>query len=284
LGFSVFISGSTDGIGKATALLAATKGYKVVIHGRSATKCEKVVQEIKQSVPNARVDYLVADLSLLSEVNRLGKEITTKIPDLNTLILNAGTFSKKRHITAEGFERTWVVNYLSRFLLVHSLVDLLATNGPSRIIDISGTYHSKGHIHFEDLTLTDTYSLPTANNQSKLANVLFTYRMERELKDREITINTLHPGAVNTGSLLRSDEFGPGTKLFYRLVTPFFQPPQKAAKNVLELAVSPKHEDVSGQYFSGNKKAKSGRKTYDVTLQEKLWNLSLEQIESVREV
>jgi NAD(P)-dependent dehydrogenase (short-subunit alcohol dehydrogenase family) len=144
----------------------------------------KVVQEIKQSVPNARVDYLVADLSLLSEVNRLGKEITTKIPDLNTLILNAGTFSKKRHITAEGFERTWVVNYLSRFLLVHSLVDLLATNGPSRIIDISGTYHSKGHIHFEDLTLTDTYSLPTANNQSKLANVLFTYRMDRELKDR----------------------------------------------------------------------------------------------------
>lgn len=272
---TALITGSTSGIGKATALSLAEMGWTVIIHGRQEKKCQITVQEIIEKTHNQCIDFVIADLSDLNSVNRMANTIIEKYPSLNVLINNAGTFSTTRKITSDGLEETYVVNYLSRFLIVQRLLETLKQNMPSRIIDISGTYHSKGKIDFNDLNLKNNYSLAIANNQSKLANVLFTYKLSRLLDAKEITINTLHPGAVNTGSVLRSDEFSAFSKFMYRLFGIFFKTPKQGAECSVFLASSDSLAGQSGKYFENRKAVQSSKMSYDTNLQDKLWNSSL---------
>lgn len=271
---TVVITGSTSGIGKATAFSLAEMGWTVIIHGRQEKECKSTVQQIINVTKNINIDFIVADLADLHSVNRLASTIIEKYPNLNVFINNAGTFSTSRKITNDGLEQTYVVNYLSRFLLVQRLLETLKKNSPSRIIDISGAYHSKGKIDFNDLTLNNNYSMANANNQSKLANVLFTYKQARLLKDSEVTINTLHPGAVDTGSVLRSSEFSWLFKLMYQLMRIFFKTPQQGAETTVYLASSEKVAGLSGKYFENKKEIQSSTISYDTDLQDKLWDNS----------
>jgi retinol dehydrogenase 14 len=274
------ITGSTSGIGKATALALAEMGWTVIIHGRQEKECQNTVREIITKTQNNRIDFVMADLADLHAVNKMAKIIIEKYPSLNILVNNAGTFSTTRKITSDGLEQTYVVNYLSRFLLVQKLLDTLKRNKPSRIIDISGAYHSKGSIDFNDLILQNNYSMTKANNQSKLANVLFTYKQSRLLDAKEITINTLHPGAVDTGSVLRSNEFSAFFKFTYRLLRGFFKTPKQGAATAVFLASAESLEQQSGKYFENKKEAQSSKISYDTQLQDKLWNDSFNWLKS----
>ena len=271
---TALITGSTSGIGKATAEALSQLKWNIIIHGSREEKCRKTVQEIMATTGNPNIAYVSADLSDLSAVNKMADQIIEKHPGVKLLINNAGTFSKMRQITVDGLERTWVVNYLSRFLLTHRLLPILKKNGPGRIVDVSGLYHNRGEIHFEDLSLARNYSLMRANSQSKLANVLFTYKLARELDGSPVTINTLHPGAVNTGSILRSDEFSTFIKWLYRLMSPFLKTPEQGAANLIYLASSAELAGVSGKYFVNKKRRRSSKASYDKELQDKLWEVS----------
>lgn len=279
----VLITGATSGIGKATAIALAQLGWKVIVHGRKTESCQKIVDEIKKQTNNEAVYFIAADLSEMKAVRQLAKQVKAAHPELNVLINNAGTFSKERKLTNEGLEMTWAVNYLSRFLLTNELLELLKRNGPSRIIDVSGMYHSKGKIYFTDINLRQKYALSIANNQAKLANVLFTYKLARDLEGTEVTINTLHPGAVNTGSVLRSDDFSGFAKFMYRLTAVFFKSPEQGAATAVYLATSNEVEGLSGKYFVNKKAQESSKSTYDVNLQDKLWDKSWKMIKEMNQ-
>jgi len=170
----------------------------------------------------------------------------------------------------EGFETTFVVNYLSRFLLTH----LLLHGGPMRIIEVSGAYHAKGKIHFDDLQLKKNYSGAKANNQSKLANVLFTYELARRLKETKVTVNCMHPGFVKTDIIKKDPDCPKMLKFLYAIFSPFAKTPKQGAQAILHLACSKELEGISGRYYSGAKLSKSSKDSYDESLARRLWDVS----------
>ncbi|MEZ4849857.1 MAG: SDR family oxidoreductase [Bacteroidia bacterium] len=271
---TALITGSTSGIGKATALALAKKGWHIIIHGRNQSSCLQTIAELKSLSNNPKIDFIHADISDLKQVKNMADEIKQRFPQLNILINNASTFSQSRKLTSDGLEQTWVVNYLSRFLLTNLLLSSLKANAPSRIIDVSGMYHAKGKIHFEDINLKQGYTMNKANSQSKLANVLFTYHLARQLEGEQVTINTLHPGAVNTGSILKAEGISAFAKMMYRMFSVFLKTPEQGAKTSVYLASSAEVEGVSGKYFVGSKAKRSSEESYDLRLQEQLWEVS----------
>ncbi|MHA2225878.1 MAG: SDR family oxidoreductase [Candidatus Hodarchaeales archaeon] len=269
------VTGATSGIGKATALSLARMGSIVVIVGRNEEKGKRVQREIQDLSRNKNVDLFFADLSSQKSVKNLAQAFKEKYQQLHVLINNAGIFFTKRHVTEDGLEMTFAVNYLSRFLLTNLLLDLLKMSVPARIINVAGAYHAKGEIHFDDIILEHDYSSTKANNQAKLADVLFTYELARRLEGTNVTVNCLHPGAVKTGSIYKDKDTPMMMKIMYKLFSPFFSSPEKGAETSVFLASSPEVEGVTGKYFVNKKPKRSAEKTYDTDLQKKLWDISV---------
>lgn len=273
-GKTCIVTGASSGIGKATALGLAKMGATVVTVSRNEAEGRAAQEDIQKGSGNNSVDLLVADLSSLDAVRNLAARFKEKHRKLHVLVNNAGTFFTKRHETIDGLEMTFVVNYLSRFLLTHLLLDVLKDSAPSRIVEVAGAYHTKGQINFDDLQSERDYNGMKANAQSKLANVLFTHELARRLKGTGVTINCLHPGIVAT-KLIESDRDYPSfLKALYRLFKPFIKTPEQGAETVLYLATSPEVAEVSGEYFVDKKAVKSSPASYDEDLAARLWRVS----------
>ena len=268
------VTGASSGIGKATALGLARLGATVIIVCRNRSSGEAALSDIKMTSGNDNIHLLVADLASQESVRRLAAEFIKGFQRLDVLINNAGTYSTRRQLTSEGLEMTFAVNYLSRFLLTNLLLDTLKSSAPSRIIEVAGAYHSKGRIDFDDLQIERDYTGTRANNQSKLANVLFTYELARRLKGTRVTVNCLHPGAVATPLIDKDPNYPAFAKFIYRLFKPFFKSPEKGAETILYLASSPEMEDVTGSYFVEKKQVKSSPESYDEGLATRLWEAS----------
>jgi NAD(P)-dependent dehydrogenase (short-subunit alcohol dehydrogenase family) len=138
----ILVTGSTDGIGKQTALELAQMGATVLLHGRNASTGQRVQKEIKEAIPSAKTDLFIADLASFGQIRLMAKEIQQKHDRLQVLINNAGVAKNHRKISENGVEMTFAVNHLAVFLLTLLLVDLLKKSAPSRIINVSSMVHS----------------------------------------------------------------------------------------------------------------------------------------------
>ena len=145
------VTGASSGIGKATALGLAKMGATVVMVCRDPARGEVALTEIRQKGGTGDADLLIADLSSQTEIRRLADQYSRKYRHLHVLINNAGVYYTKRHVTVDGLEAMFAVNYLSRFLLTNLLLDIIKKSAPARIIDVAGAYHAKGKINFDDL-------------------------------------------------------------------------------------------------------------------------------------
>ncbi|MDQ6703011.1 MAG: SDR family oxidoreductase [Pseudomonadota bacterium] len=268
------VTGATLGIGKETALGLARKCAKVVIVGRDEARARATRSAIVAAFGNAQVDFLVADLSSQAEVRRLAEEFKRKYSRLDVLLNNAGAIFTKREITVDGFERTWALNHLAEFLLTQLLLDTLEASAPARIVNVASAAHTSGTIAFDNLQGEKKYSGISAYNQSKLANILFTFALARRLAGKGVIASCLHPGVVATG-------FGRNTpgliKTLVSLARPFLMTPEKGAGTSIYLASSPEVANVSGKYFAKCRPIASSKLSNDVALQEKLWELSVQQ-------
>ena len=270
-GRTVIVTGATSGIGKATASGLAAMGARVAITGRNTDRTERTAQEIRDAT-GGQVDAFVADLSCQAEVRRLAAELLRTYPRIDVLVNNVGGYWNTRRVTADGLEHTFAVNHLAPFLLTNLLLERLVSSGPARVVTVSSNAQAMGQIDFEDLQGERDYSGARAYNQSKLANLLFTYELARRLEATSVTANALHPGVVSTS--FGAEDPGRAQRLLVPILRPFMKAPAQGAATSIHLASAPELDRVSGRYFANRKAKKSSKRSYDEAAAADLWQVS----------
>jgi retinol dehydrogenase 14 len=270
-GRTVVITGGTAGIGKATARGLAALGAHVAITGRDQGRAEAAAGELR-AASGGQVDVFVADLSDQAEVRRLAGELLKRLPRIDVLVNNAGGYWNTRHVTADGLERTFALNHLAPFLLTSLLLERLKQSAPARVVTVSSNMQALGRIDFNDLQGERSYSGARAYNQSKIANVLFTYELARRLPAVSVTANVLHPGVTRTA--FGADDPATIQRLLVPFIRPLMKTPAQGATTSIYLASAPGLEQVSGRYFAGSKPRKSAKRSYDENAATRLWRAS----------
>jgi retinol dehydrogenase-14 len=227
-GSTVLITGGTGGIGKATALGLATLGAHVAITGRDRDRTEAAAREIR-AAGGGQVDVFVADLSSQSQLRGLAEEVLQCLPWIDVLVNNVGGFWNTRHVTEDGHERTFALNHLAPFLLTNLLLERIQHSTAARVVTVSSNAQAMGRIDFDNLQGDRSYSGARAYNQSKLANVLFTYELARRLHATTVTANALHPGVVRTG--FGAEDPAIVQRFLIPMVRPFMKAPPRAPRH-----------------------------------------------------
>jgi retinol dehydrogenase-12 len=251
----VLVTGSTDGIGRQVARQLAAGGMRVIVHGRSKPKVDAALEALRGELPGADVDGVSFDLGRLSDVRRGIEQLDKVAPQLDVLVNNAGIFATERAVTSDGIEMTFAVNHIGPFLLTELLAGKL-----SRVVNLSSVAHTRGRIHFDDLTLANGWSGYAAYAQSKLANTM--HAMSLAEHHGKITAYSIHPGTVAT-KLLRAG-FGPIAGL----------KPDVAAQPIARLAAGTTADEPSGTYFSDGVATPASSAARDAGARAQLWEVS----------
>jgi retinol dehydrogenase-12 len=277
-GKQVLVTGASRGIGRATALALAEKGANVSILVRTRDLGEKVIEDVRALGTPVKADLFVADLSSMNDIRRIAAEYRTKHDRLDVLVNNAGAINMDRETTIDGYERTFATNHLGYFLLTNELLDLLEKSAPSRVVNVASSAHRAGWMDFEDpMFERRMYNGWPAYGQSKLANILFTRELAKRLKDKGVTVNALHPGAIGS-------QFGRNNKGFFgwimrNVAQPFLATEETGARTSVYLASSPEVEGKTGLYWSGYRETTPSRRALNDEAAARLWKLSEELVE-----
>lgn len=263
----VLITGGTAGIGKQAAIALLELGAQVVIVGRNPEKTKAVVEELKTRTGNSKLEFLLADLSSMAEVRRVAGEFKAKYSRLDVLLNNAGGLFPGRTTTVDGFERTMATNHLAYFVLAQELLPILEKSAPSRIVNVSSDAHTRGRLDWDDMMAEKSYSTFTQYSRSKAANILFTRELARRVKDKQITVNCLHPGFVASDFLAKPGFWGFIKPLAYL----FAISEVEGAKTSVFLASSPEVAGVSGKYFTQCKEKRPRAFAEDDDAAKRLW-------------
>jgi NAD(P)-dependent dehydrogenase (short-subunit alcohol dehydrogenase family) len=266
----ILVTGSTDGIGKATAAeLLSRGGAAVIIHGKSEKEVRVAQRELARRSRGERPDTVTADFSDMDQIRRMAEELLTRYSFLNVLINNAGTYQKTRQLSEQGIELTFAVNYLAPFLLTGLLLPLLRKGAPARIVTVASSAHEDvDRIDWNDLPAWYHYRAWDAYALSKFADITFTYMLARKIAGTGVTANCLHPGVTNTHILKTAFPGVSGIS------------PEEGAQTSVYLALSPRVTPISGRYFDGRKTVPSSKLTRNRTVQERLWKLAEELTKS----
>ncbi|MFP5253969.1 MAG: SDR family NAD(P)-dependent oxidoreductase [Actinomycetes bacterium] len=269
-GRTILITGATAGIGRATAIGLATTGAHVALAGRDPTRTAAAAREVEAA--GGEADLFVADLSSQAEVRRLAADALERLPRIDVLVNNAGGYWDTRRLTADGLEHTFAVNHLAPFLLTNLLLDRLRRSAPARVVTVASNAERLGTIAFDDLQGERDWSGGRAYNQSKLANLLFSYELARLLPADEVTANALQPGLVSTS--FGAEDPGHVQRLLVPLLRPFMASPEKGAATSVRLASSPELEGRTGLYFGREGARASSPASRDRSTAARLWTVS----------
>ncbi len=270
------VTGATSGMGEATAQALAQMGTTVIAVGRDPQRGAAALDRIKKAAPNARIEFMLADLSSQVQVRQLAQDFQRKYTRLDVLVNNAGALFSRRQESVDGIEMTFALNHLGYFLLTNLLLDTLKASAPARIINISSFGHRKTQVNFEDLQAKKSYAGLLVYRQSKLANLLFTYELARRLEGSRVTVNAVNPGLVATRFSMNNFGFiGDGlTNLFVRLYSLITLDADQGAQTAIYLATSPAMAGVTGKYFQKKKETQSSPDSHDRAAATRLWQLS----------
>ena len=265
------VTGTTRGIGRATAERLAELGATLVLVCRRLEDGESVAREITSAHGGRPALVIPADLSSQRSVREAAELIRAAHPRVHVLVNNAGLIPKQRETTVDGLEMQFAVNHLAYFLLTNLLLDQLIDGAPSRVVSVSSGAHQGGRLDFGDLQSERRYDPVRVYGRTKLANVLFTYELARRLGGTGVTANCLHPGVVATKLMA---DYMNVPLVGGAIAQTFGDSVEKGAETTVYLAASRDVEGVTGRYFVGPRETRSSPASYDVTLQQRLWEES----------
>ena len=272
----VVITGATSGIGYLTARKYASMGADLICVNRNPEKSEALKKEIVDEF-GVKCEYIIADLSKLDEIHRVGKELTQLNTEIDVLIHNAGIYLTKRETTTDGLEKVFVIQYLASFIINYLLMDKLKSQVKARIIMVN----SEGHrfaawgLRMDDLKWEKRrYSGLKSYGSAKLAQLLSMIVFDEHFRKAGVTINAMHPGAVKTDT---GQENGPVYRWFKRnLVDKTLKSPEISAEALYYLGVSNEIEAVSGKFFNLTTEEEPAPPALDKEVAYDLWKKSLE--------
>jgi len=241
------VTGSTHGIGLATAHALAAMGATVLVHGRDLSRARAVARTIGRDTGNRNVRSVHADFAELAQVRRLAQELESGLPRLDVLINNAGVMSAPGALSADGYDLTFAVNHLAPFLLTNLLLARLSQSAPARIVVVASEAHRRAALDFGDLMNARVSGFLTPYERSKLANLLFARELARRLHGSGVTVNALHPGVVSSGLFRAAAR--PLRWLLAALGPVLLQSPRQAARGSVELALASELAGMSGGYY-----------------------------------
>jgi retinol dehydrogenase-12 len=271
----VLITGATEGVGKQTAIQLAEKGYSIVMMVRNKTKAEQTRAEILSKVSNAKVDYIIVDLTSFKQVQAAAQKFNDKYDKLDVLINNAGLMYPDKTITEDGFELMFQVNHLSHFLLTHLVLDKLKQSKQGRIVNLSSEGHRNAKFDAANFNGEKSYGGIANYCFTKLCNVYFTYSLAEKLKGTRITVNALHPGVVKSG--FGSDYSKSWQKPLLRFMQLFMISEVKGAYTSVYVASDPSLINTTGKYFKDRKEAKTTSLAHNMENAKILWDYSVEK-------
>jgi len=275
-GKTVIVTGANSGLGFETARVLAHKGANVIMACRNPEKAGKAAEKIRKENSTGKIIVMHLDLADLNSVRSFSKEFDKRFDSLHLLINNAGIMMPPLGRTKQGFELQLGVNHLGHFALTGLLTDILLATPGSRIVTMSSMLHKRGKIHFQDLNWEKDYNRMKAYGQSKLANLLFTYELQRKLfaaKSDTIAV-AAHPGLTATNL----QQYSP----FFRFLNKYMaQNAEMGALPILRVATDEKIQ--GGEYYGPAKrmemvgypeKMKSHKRSYNTYNAAKLWDVS----------
>jgi NAD(P)-dependent dehydrogenase (short-subunit alcohol dehydrogenase family) len=282
-GRTVVITGANTGLGYETAAALAAKGAHVVLAVRNLDKGKEAARRVEQTTPGASVAVQELDLSSLESVRAAADELNSRYDAIDLLINNAGVMMTPKSTTKDGFELQFGTNHLGHFALTGLLLDRVLAAKGSRVVTVSSQGHrfARGGIRFDDLQWERDYSRVGAYGQAKLANLLFTYELQRRLQGTNTVAVAAHPGGSNT-ELARNTPIG--VRTVFNLVGPLItQSAEMGALPTLRAATDP--GVLGGQYFGPDglgeqrgypKVVASSEASHDIDAQRRLWTVSEE--------
>jgi len=272
------VTGANSGIGYETARALAKKGAIVIMACRNMEKANEAADRIRSEHPSGEIVVLRLDLGDLDSIHVFVDKFENQYDRLDLLINNAGIMHPPYGKTKQGFESQFGVNHLGHFALTGLLLDKMMCTPQSRVVTVSSVGHRIGRIDFENLNAEKGYSANKAYCQSKLANLQFTYELQRRLQavGSKTIATAAHPGWTETNLQQNSGAI----RAFNRFLA---QQPDMGALPTLRAATAP---DVRGGDYYGPskrmsmvgypKKERSNGRSYDAAVASKLWTVSEE--------
>ncbi|GAA0275123.1 SDR family NAD(P)-dependent oxidoreductase [Cryptosporangium japonicum] len=254
---NIFITGATDGLGRAVAHHLARQGHDLILHGRNRARLDEVAAEVGRSPIT-----VLADLAELSQVHRLAAEVSAATDRLDVFISNAGIGSPdaQRQVSADGHELHFAVNHLAGFLLARELLPLLRRSAPARILFVASL--SQSPVDFDDPMIERGYTGLRAYGQSKLAQIMAGFELAGRVDATEVTVNSLHPATLMPTKMV------PGHRSVDRLET--------GVAATVRLATSDELTHVTGKFYDRQRETRADPQAYDHDARARLWKLSEE--------
>ncbi|OQS07978.1 WW domain-containing oxidoreductase-like isoform 2 [Thraustotheca clavata] len=277
------VTGANSGIGLVTARELAKHDCHVILACRSRERAEPVVKALESEITNTtgKVEFMQLDMMSLKSIKQFVDEFKAKNLPLHILVNNAGIMAVPFQLSVDGIESQFATNHVGVMALTTSLLPLLESSAPARIVCVSSAAHKwapESGIDFENINNEANYSKYTAYGQSKVATILFTRELHRQLRERGITnihVNAVHPGVVQT-NLFREQPW-----IIRKLLSLFQRSEDNGAKTQLYCATSEDivKNDWSGRYFEPIAKlSESSAISQDMELAKKLWTFTEELI------